>query len=100
MKNKPGYAPVSHCTMFHEIKMSLSNEPVLSARYIVDSVEDGPLMSMPLRQFIYSLGSRSSAPGGGSASAAIAAMVSTGIHHHHHHRLSRSFSCQYRIAYE
>lgn len=30
---------------------------------------------MPLRQFIYSLGSRSSAPGGGSASAAIAAMV-------------------------
>ena len=39
-------------------------------------VEDGPLVSLPLRQFIYSLGSRSSAPGGGSASAAIAAMVS------------------------
>lgn len=31
---------------------------------------------MPFRQFIYSLGSRSSAPGGGSASAAIGAMVS------------------------
>lgn len=42
--------------------------------YLVESAEDGPLVSMPLRQFIYSLGSRSSAPGGGSASAAIAAM--------------------------
>ena len=42
---------------------------------MVGDVEDGPLVSMPLRQFIYSLGSRSSAPGGGSASAAIAAMV-------------------------
>ena len=42
---------------------------------MVGDVEDGPLVSMPFRQFIYSLGSRSSAPGGGSASAAIAAMV-------------------------
>lgn len=42
--------------------------------YLVDDAEDGPLVSMPFRQFIYSLGSRSSAPGGGSASAAIAAM--------------------------
>ncbi|KAL9967956.1 hypothetical protein ACROYT_G026274 [Oculina patagonica] len=42
--------------------------------YIVDGAEDGPLVSMPLRQFIYSLGARSSAPGGGSASAAIGAM--------------------------
>jgi len=42
--------------------------------YLVDSAEDGPLVSMPFRQFIYSLGSRSSAPGGGSASAAIGAM--------------------------
>ncbi|XP_068715749.1 formimidoyltransferase-cyclodeaminase-like [Montipora foliosa] len=42
--------------------------------YLVDSTEDGPLVSLPLRQFIYSLGSRSSAPGGGSASAAMAAM--------------------------
>lgn len=42
--------------------------------YMVGDVEDGPLVSMSLRQFIYSLGSRSSAPGGGSASAAIAAM--------------------------
>lgn len=42
--------------------------------YLVGGADDGPLVSMPLRQFIYSLGSRSSAPGGGSASAAIAAM--------------------------
>lgn len=42
--------------------------------YLVETCEDGPLVSMSLRQFIYSLGSRSSAPGGGSASAAIAAM--------------------------
>ena len=42
---------------------------------MVGDVEDGPLVSMPFRHFIYSLGSRSSAPGGGSASAAIAAMV-------------------------
>lgn len=37
---------------------------------------------MSLRQFIYSLGSRSSAPGGGSASAAIGAMVSICSGHH------------------
>jgi len=42
--------------------------------YLVGGADDGPLVSLPLRQFIYSLGSRSSAPGGGSASAAIAAM--------------------------
>ena len=52
----------------------------LCTRYLVESAEDGPLVSMPLRQFIYSLGSRSPAPGGGSASAAIAAMVSTALH--------------------
>ena len=56
--------------------VKLSIEPSLFLRYLVDSVEDGPLVSMPFRQFIYSLGSRSSAPGGGSASAAIGAMVS------------------------
>ena len=50
--------------------------PHLCTRYLVGGADDGPLVSMPLRQFIYSLGSRSSAPGGGSASAAIAAMVS------------------------
>lgn len=42
--------------------------------YLVGGADDGPLVLLPLRQFIYSLGSRSSAPGGGSASAAIAAM--------------------------
>ena len=47
----------------------------------MDSTEDGPLVSLPLRQFIYSLGSRSSVPGGGSAAAAMAAMVSIKIYH-------------------
>ena len=42
---------------------------------MIASNADGPLASSSLRQFIYALGSRSSAPGGGSASAAIAAMV-------------------------
>ena len=44
---------------------------------MVGGDEDGPLVSMSLKGFIHSLGSRSSAPGGGSAAAAIAAIVST-----------------------
>ena len=44
--------------------------------YMVGGNEDGPLVSMPLKEFICSLGARSSAPGGGSASAAVAAIVS------------------------
>eukprot|EP00112_Aurelia_sp_Birch-Aquarium-sp1_P025141 Seg822.2 transcript_id=Seg822.2/GoldUCD/mRNA.D3Y31 product=Formimidoyltransferase-cyclodeaminase protein_id=Seg822.2/GoldUCD/D3Y31 len=44
--------------------------------YMVGTLKDGPLASSSLQQFIFALGSRSSAPGGGSASAAIAAMGS------------------------
>lgn len=37
---------------------------------------DGPLVSKTLRDFILSIGARTSAPGGGSAAAAIGAIVS------------------------
>ena len=43
--------------------------------YMIGLNEDGPLVSMSVRQFIESLSSRTSTPGGGSASAAFAAMV-------------------------
>ncbi|XP_039612411.1 formimidoyltransferase-cyclodeaminase [Polypterus senegalus] len=42
--------------------------------YMVENVDDEGLVSMPLRQFIRSVGARTAAPGGGSVSAAIAAM--------------------------
>lgn len=38
---------------------------------------DGPLVSKSLKDFILSIGARTSAPGGGSAAAAIGAIVST-----------------------
>eukprot|EP00795_Rhopilema_esculentum_P014679 gene14679-5770_t len=44
--------------------------------FMVGTEKSSPLASSSLRQFIYALGSRSSAPGGGSAAAAIAAMGS------------------------
>lgn len=44
---------------------------------MVSRNEDGPLISLSLKEFVLSLGDRTSAPGGGSASAAVAAMVSS-----------------------
>ncbi|XP_054633885.1 formimidoyltransferase-cyclodeaminase isoform X2 [Dunckerocampus dactyliophorus] len=42
--------------------------------YMVGSQDDGRLVSLPLQQFVRSVGARTAAPGGGSVSAAIAAL--------------------------
>jgi formiminotetrahydrofolate cyclodeaminase len=42
---------------------------------VIGSNKNGPLASMPLCDFIKSLGSRTPSPGGGSGSAAVAAIV-------------------------
>ncbi|XP_028395234.1 formimidoyltransferase-cyclodeaminase-like isoform X2 [Dendronephthya gigantea] len=42
--------------------------------YVVGSNKNGPLASMPLCDFVHSLGSRTPSPGGGSGSAAVAAI--------------------------
>ena len=42
---------------------------------MIGSNKNGPLASMPLCDFIKSLGSRTPSPGGGSGSAAVAAIV-------------------------
>ncbi|XP_067844337.1 formimidoyltransferase-cyclodeaminase [Heptranchias perlo] len=41
---------------------------------VLDEKDEGCLVSLPLRKFIQSVGSRSAAPGGGSVAAAVAAM--------------------------
>lgn len=46
-------------------------------RYMVGEKEDGPLVSMDLRDFVMTVGARSPSPGGGSVSALIAALVSS-----------------------
>ena len=47
----------------------------VTSRYVIGSNKNGPLVSIPLCEFIHSLGSRTASPGGGSASAAVAAIV-------------------------
>ena len=44
-------------------------------RYMVQDDREGPLMSMDVRDFIMTVGSRSPSPGGGSVSALAASLV-------------------------
>ena len=50
----------------------------LHHRYMIsDGPDGGPLMSMDVRDFVMTVGSRSPSPGGGSVSALAASLVST-----------------------
>lgn len=56
----------------HSLGQFIPNEKIIE--YVIDSNKIGPLASMSLNDFIYSLGSRTPSPGGGSASATVASI--------------------------
>ena len=45
-------------------------------RYMISDDNDGPLVSMDVKDFILTIGSRSPTPGGGSVAALLASLVS------------------------
>ena len=49
---------------------------IFFSRYSIGANTDGPLLSSSVRNFIESIGARTSTPGGGSASACIASIGS------------------------
>ena len=56
--------------------MYLLSFSLIFSRYMIQDDREGPLVSMDVRDFIMTVGSRSPSPGGGSVSAFAASLVS------------------------